>query len=187
MSLKTLAEIAKKIEAKAKQAEADSHRRLLKQSEREYQKLSPAMQTRVATVLRSLQERHWQPMIYHGSRTKEEQAKKVADGHSQTMHSLHVHGEKQNKSRFAKAYTGAAFYISQHGPYTITGEAADIVDIRWLWVGPCSNLEHPFWKDLGAAAKRAGLVWGGLWSIRDVAHVELQKYTTTADARNPVT
>ncbi|MCP1831702.1 hypothetical protein J2R76_000130 [Bradyrhizobium sp. USDA 4532] len=188
MSLSSLIEIAKSIEAKAKHAEAINHAQLLKRSEREYRKLSVEMQQRVVVVLRYLHGKNWQPIIFHGSRTKEEQAKKVASGHSWTMHSLHVHGEQQRKSQGAKAYTGAAYMLGQHGAYIINGEAADIVDIRWLWEGPCHNLNHPFWNDLGVAAKMAGLVWGGLWSgkSRDVAHVELQKYKAISDTRNPV-
>ncbi len=188
MSLFELINIAKKIEAAAKQAESVNYSHLLKRSEREYHKLSITMQYRVIMVLRQLNSRGWRPIIFHGSRTKKEQAEKVSKGVSHTMHSLHVHGEKQLRSRGAKAYTSAAYMLGQHGPYTISGEAADIVDIRWLWEGPCHNLNHPFWNDLGAAAKVAGLVWGGLWSgkSRDVAHVELQKYETIVDTRNPV-
>ncbi len=49
------------------------------------------------------------------------------------------------------------------------GLAADIVDRRYGWGGPAANTNHPFWRDLGEAARIEGLGWGG---FKDAAHVQ---------------
>lgn len=50
------------------------------------------------------------------------------------------------------------------------GRAADVIDRRYAWNIPKS---HAFWQDLSTCAKAQGLNWGGDWTIKDVAHVEL--------------
>lgn len=67
------------------------------------------------------------------------------------------------------------------------GEAADIVDARFLWTGPAANLEFEFWSDLGATAKAYGLRWGGDWAkFRDVAHVEMTRSEFLQDTRGVI-
>jgi hypothetical protein len=155
-------------------------------SSKQIASLSPPMQMKVKGILQHLSQKHWQPVVVHGRRTHAEQLKKVHQGYSSIINSLHVEGAKQQKAGFGHEpiHTTAQAMVAQYGPYIIRGEAADIVDARWGWLGPCRNLHHAFWNDLGAAARQAGLVWGGLWrSKRDVAHVEMQKYETTQDMR----
>lgn len=60
------------------------------------------------------------------------------------------------------------------GVEVVHGCAADIIDRRWGWDGPCANKNHRFWRDLGAVAKNNGLEWGGDWKKRDVAHVQMK-------------
>ena len=53
----------------------------------------------------------------------------------------------------------------------LKGRAVDIADMRYLWTIPQS---HKFWKDLGKACRKQGLIWGGDWKgFTDVAHCEM--------------
>ena len=53
----------------------------------------------------------------------------------------------------------------------LSGTAADIIDRRHAWnIGK----NHTYWADLCVCAKAQGLVWGGDWGSKDVAHVELK-------------
>jgi hypothetical protein len=55
----------------------------------------------------------------------------------------------------------------------LCGLAVDIIDKRYLWNIP---IKHQFWKDLGTAARKYGLTWGGDWRrFVDVAHVESKR------------
>jgi len=113
--------------------------------------------------MKHLEKKGWVPVVFHGKRTKEQQQEKVKSGASKTMNSFHVGG-----SHIENFKNGFAF--------NTRGEAADIVDARFLWSGPCKDLDHQFWKDLGSYAKSQGLEWGGDWkSFKDVAHVELRR------------
>lgn len=106
--------------------------------------LEPSFREKVVRILRRLQAKGWQPRVGSGRRTLEEQKEKVRKGYSKTLKSWHL-----------------------------KGLAADIIDSRWGWGGEAANLDHDFWTDLGEAAKREGLTWGGSWkSFRDVAHVQ---------------
>lgn len=67
--------------------------------------------------------------------------------------------------------------------YVVKGEAADIVDARYLWGGPAGHLNFAFWKELGGYAKSVGLEWGGHWKKPDVAHVQLTHIETSQDPR----
>ncbi|MEP0879235.1 M15 family metallopeptidase [Funiculus sociatus GB2-M2] len=106
--------------------------------------LEPAFQQKVGRVLVKVRAKGWQPKVAEGRRTIAEQREKVRRGVSKTMRSKHL-----------------------------CGIAADIIDKRYGWGGPAANTNFKFWKDLGAAAKSEGLVWGGDWrSFKDVAHLE---------------
>lgn len=133
--------------------------------------LSPEFARRVECVLQHLGEKGWKPVVYHGDRSTEEQVEKVKAGASKTMKSFHLEGTAVNKRK--------------NGLYwTVKGEAADIVDARWLWEGPGKDLGHQFWKDLGAIAKVHALEWGGDWTDPpDPAHVQMVERLITQDSR----
>ena len=133
--------------------------------------LSTEFQRRVDAVLEELRAKRWMPVIFHGRRTEKQQQEKVAAGVSPTLKSWHVASTRKS--------------VQTNGIYwDVRGEAADIVDARYLWSGPAADLDYSFWKDLGTAAKRQGLEWGGDWKKRDVAHVQLIVRSTSQDARN---
>ena len=114
----------------------------------ELEGLKPMFREKVEAVLSELEKKGWQPIVAEGRRTLEEQAAKVTAGKSLTLDSAHV-----------------------------KGYAADIVDRRWGWSGPAAKHSFRFWHDLGAAAKRQGLVWGGSWKrFPDPAHVEMPNW-----------
>ena len=48
------------------------------------------------------------------------------------------------------------------------------MDKRWGW----SKQGEEFFKRLGVEAKRLGLIWGGDWRFKDVAHVEMKRCMT---------
>jgi hypothetical protein len=189
--MSTLFQVAKAIQSKAEQQLTTSMKNNEKywtaNSEGQIATLSPDMQRIVRSILKYLTGKGWHPVVVHGARSPAQQAKKVRDGVSKTTHSLHVPGEHQNKQGRGKErmLTTLQAIVSQHGPYTIKGEAADIVDARWGWEGPCHDQGHAFWNDLGCIAKSLKLVWGGDWqgASRDVAHVELQRYEVGQDTR----
>jgi len=106
--------------------------------------LEPGVREKVRRVLVKLEQKKWQPRVAEGRRTLAEQREKVRRGVSKTMNSKHL-----------------------------CGIAADVIDRRYAWGGPAANTNFQFWRDLGAAAKSEGLVWGGDWkSFKDVAHIE---------------
>jgi peptidoglycan LD-endopeptidase CwlK len=125
--------------------------------------LHPVFRTRVESILRDLTAKGWQPVVASGVRTEAEQAAKVRQGYSQTKRSWHVSSTAQTMSDSGHSYS------------VVRGAAADIVDKRYGWGGPASDLNFQFWIDLGAAAADYGLEWGGDWaSFRDVAHVQMR-------------
>jgi peptidoglycan L-alanyl-D-glutamate endopeptidase CwlK len=146
--------------------------RLKKRSGQEIDSLSPGFQKHVKTVLLHLEGKGWIPVVYHGERTKEEQAEIVKAGHSKTMKSFHVEDTALNQGK--------------NGLYwQVKGEAADIVDARFLWEGPAADLDFQFWADLGAFAKSLGLEWGGDWEkFKDVAHIEKRRIEVSQDSRH---
>ena len=108
--------------------------------------LDKSLQPKIEAILKELTLKGWKPRVAEGLRTVEQQREKVRKGYSKTMNSKHL-----------------------------TGRAADIIDRRYGWNGPASNLNYAFWNDLGKAAVKQGLVWGGNWkSFKDVAHVEMK-------------
>lgn len=49
------------------------------------------------------------------------------------------------------------------------------MDCCWCVNGkPTWNVPEEWWRKYGSAARAHGLVWGGDWKIRDMAHVELR-------------
>jgi len=117
----------------------------------------------VLEIMTRLETKGWKPQVIEGRRTLAQQKEKVKKGYSKTMRSYHL-----------------------------TGMAADICDVRYMWNIP---LSHQYWKDQGAiveelAKQNKGLQWGGTWGkgyqrylnyllgktkyFVDVAHVELR-------------
>ena len=147
--------------------------RLTRRSESELLSLNSDMRSRVRHVLTRLQGRGWRPVVFHGRRTAVQQAEKVRLGYSPTMNSFHVAGTQLHHDRNGMNWD-------------VKGEAADIVDARYLWAGPAESLHFQFWNDLGWIAESLGLTWGGRWKKPDVAHVELTSREFTQDTRGLV-
>ncbi len=117
--------------------------------------LDPMFAQQIKEVLFKLAQKGWQPRVAEGLRSLEQQQEKINQGHSSI---------KDPKN-------------SKH----VQGVAVDIIDSRYGWGGPASDLNFQFWLDLGEAAREAGLTWGGDWkTLKDVAHVEIGKNTTGA-------
>ena len=79
-----------------------------------------------------------------------------------------VHESRRNKAQQEKKCRDgySKTMCSKH----MCDRAADIIDRRYAWNIPKS---HDFWKALGNAARKQGIVWGGNWTkFPDVAHVE---------------
>ncbi len=108
--------------------------------------LSPPFRIRVEQVLNGLAGLGWQPIVFSGRRLEKEQQALVKSGTGATK-SWHAESHHQD------IYRGITF--------TINGEAADIVDRRYLWSGEWKAGQHP----------------------RDVAHVQLKAVHVTQDVR----
>jgi peptidoglycan L-alanyl-D-glutamate endopeptidase CwlK len=135
--------------------------------------LSPEFRRRVLSVMSNLEKGGAVPVVYWGKRTLKQQQEIVKEGHSPSTKSWHVETYHRNE------YHNGTWSV-------VHGEAADIVDARYLWKGPCANLNHPFWTALGRCAKAEGLEWGGDWKPpikRDVAHVQMKTREFIQDTR----
>ena len=149
--------------------------RMQERSRRALATLSPDFRHRVERVIACLDRRGAIAVVFWGKRTIEQQKRIIKEGHSPTTRSWHVMNTHNNVD------TPVAHYV-------VRGEAADIVDARFLWGGPCANLHHPFWRALGFYAKEQGLEWGGDWKPPvakhpDVAHVQLKHREFSQDIR----
>jgi hypothetical protein len=134
-----------------------AHEQALLKQERELASLNPVFAARVKSVVADLNKKGWQAFVWQGKTRTPQQAKenvKKKTGIEKSWHRPDVQG--------------------QAGDQLVQLYAADIVDERWGWEGPARDLNHPFWSDLGAYAKAAGLEWGGEWDKRDVAHVQMK-------------
>ena len=155
----------------------DRHRwklygKLFARSAEEIESLSPIFAVKVQSILKHLKGKGWLPVVFHGDRTREEQEEKVKAGYSKTMNSFHVEGTSFSRNR-----NGVHWELK--------GEAADIVDARYLWNGAAADRDFQFWKDLGAITNTLGLTWGGDWkSFPDVAHVEMKRQEFFQDIRD---
>ena len=97
---------------------------------------TPVLEMKVKTILIQMAAFGEKPKVYETLRTVAEQRKKVEDGVSKTMHSMHLPGS-DGKAR-----------------------AADIADAKKAW-----GAAKPFWLKLAAAAHRQGLQTGGDWGL----------------------
>jgi len=114
--------------------------------------LDPIFQSDLAEVLQDLRERGYPDvMVAEGYRTQAEQRLKVIQGYSPA---------------------GSETYVSRYPGRHMSGRAADVILRRYGWGTP-GGKGNPFWRDLGSAAENHGLIWGGRWRNRDVAHIEL--------------
>lgn len=109
------------------------------------QGLNATFAIKVKQVLECLEAKGWKPRVASGLRTREQQAEKIAQKYSPP----------------------STLLSSKH----LCGTAADIIDRRYAWE---IAKNHAYWADLGVCAKARGLVWGGDWVSRDVAHVEMK-------------
>src|SRR3990167_10500617 len=114
-----------------------------------YNSLRPDFQPWVVKVLAELESLGWEPIIFEGRRTIEEQREKVRLGYSKTMRSRHL-----------------------------SGYAADIVDRRYLWnSGKYMTELRQYAIDIKRIAEGMGIISGTIWKsfgpLGDYAHVEL--------------
>lgn len=111
-----------------------------------YNSLRPDFQPWVVKVLAELESLGWEPIIFEGRRTIEEQREKVRLGYSKTMKSRHL-----------------------------TGYAVDIVDKDVLWKDKHPKLKD-YAETIQAIAEDLGLISGAIWksfgTYGDYAHVE---------------
>lgn len=103
-----------------------------------YNSLEESFKPIVWEILTRLEALGYQPYVCEGRRTVEQQREKVRKGYSKTMKSYHL-----------------------------TGNAADIVDKRYMWNIP---LTHQYWIDYGTIVKELQkenptLRWGGDWNV----------------------
>jgi hypothetical protein len=123
----------------------------------------PVFRWKLEQVLQDLTKLGWQPIVASGVRSEAEQAEKVKKGYSKTLHSWHVPS------------TAQMFPVGRNAVQFVSGNAADVVDKRYGWGGPAALATFGFWQDLGRAAKKYGLSWGGDWEkFPDVAHIEMK-------------
>lgn len=112
------------------------------------QSLHPELRPRVDAVMRALRKRGFEPRIHHAWRSVADQAKILADGHSEVHFSFHN---------------------AQNSDGTLSALAADIVDATLGW-----GASGAFWKAVGEEAKKRGLYWGGDFKTNwDPGHVQL--------------
>jgi len=133
-----------------------SHENATTRHEEALSSMHPVFRGLVKSVIEHMNNKGWQAFVWQGKTRTEAQAAKNAKkgtGIKMSWHRPEVH--------------------ARLGAQVVELYAADIVDERWGWEGPAKDLDHPFWKDLGNYAKAEGLEWGGDWSKRDVAHVQM--------------
>lgn len=112
--------------------------------------LSPDFRPLVERVLADLRAKSFRPKIFYAWRSVEVQRELVRKGRS--------------KVRFS-------FHNAQRPDGTPRALAVDIVDRRWGW-GAAAD-QRGFWDALGEIAQQLDLVWGGTWTFKDLAHVQL--------------
>lgn len=112
--------------------------------------LNAGLRPKVENILKSLADSGFQPKIFYAWRSVQVQLEIFERGDSTVKFSFH---NAQTPNGIPNAY------------------AADIVDKRWGWDAGAEKAG--FWKALGKAAEKEGLVWGGTWKkFTDVAHVQ---------------
>lgn len=100
--------------------------------------LKPELQDKAIDIINQLYVLGWHPVIWCGLRSVEEERKEIAAGNSSLTNP----------------------YDCKH----VTGDAVDIVDVRYPWSGPASSLIYKFWVDYGKLVYAdPGLRWGGVW------------------------
>ncbi len=98
--------------------------------------LTPEMRQRSEKVVARLEAKGYKPKIVEALRTLEEQKKKVAEGKSQTLKSMHL----------SQGGKGAA--------------AIDLIDPKWGY-DDSTKPAVEFFKEYGKISKDEGLTWGG--------------------------
>ncbi|MBK3800835.1 hypothetical protein GAY33_16625 [Azospirillum brasilense] len=160
-----LGDVGRQIQKKALDQDKGSDEQIAKlerRSKAQLASLEDHFRIVVLQVMSELTNNGWKPVVFWGVRTPEQQ-EKLHDKGVGAKKSLHVHETQKIVHRAGWSYVQ-------------TGEAADIVDARYLWTGPAEDLNFRFWVELGEAAERRGLEWGGRWTNRDVAHVQCAHY-----------
>jgi len=115
--------------------------------------MDKALSGKVRIIIERLRARGFQPKIFYGWRSPAVQRKIYEAGNSKVLFSFHN-----------------AMKNGQPNSY-----GADIVDERWHWEQGTKRERESFWAALGEEAKNLGLIWGGDWKFKDVAHVQLLK------------
>jgi len=104
--------------------------------------LKPDFRKKVEAVLADMRGHGWHAYVVEGKRTWEQQKEKVAKGYSKTMHSKHL-----------------------------DGDAADVVDERYLWGTECPKL---FWLHLASSAIKHGLRSGAFFGLNPKQATDLR-------------
>mgnify|MGYP001324206261 CR=1 FL=1 len=133
-----------------------SHVNAQKRHQAALESMHPVFRARVEALVDHMNKKGWQAFVWQGKTRSEAQAAanaKKGTGIKMSWHRPEVHG--------------------RIGALLVELYAADIVDERWGWEGPASDQNHQFWKDLGGFAKAEALEWGGDWTKKDVAHVQM--------------
>src|SRR6185436_3267910 len=107
--------------------------------------MHPDLRPKVTAVLKALQKRSFQPVIFFGWRSVAVQ--------------LEIYKRGDSTVKFS-------FHNAQKNDGTPNSYAADIIDSRYAWKDTAAT--SGFWKALGEEAKAQNLYWGGDWqSFKD--------------------
>lgn len=117
--------------------------------------LVPAFKERLLLVLHELRGQGYSPVVHETMRSMERAQKLVAEGKSKAKGGLSMH---------------------------CFGLAADVICGAHGW--KCKANDCPFFAELGLAAERRGLTWGGRWrTLVDEPHVQAVPVRLQNDVR----
>lgn len=120
--------------------------------------LHPEVREKVLILMARMQERGMPVYMHQGYRTEAKQNELYDQGRS----------EPGNIVTYARGLESAHNY----------GLAADLIFVKHNWSPPYSS----WWQELGAEARKLGLVWGGDWDFKDFPHVEHPEFDANRKA-----
>lgn len=122
----------------------------LETADRDWQRLDPAFTQTVLLVFARMEARGYPLALLEGYRSPERQDKLAASG---------------------VRVTNARAYQSKH-QYGVAADVAPVKDGR-LRISERDPWAMEAYRALGEEAERAGLIWGGRWSLKDYGHIEV--------------
>lgn len=122
----------------------------LETADRDWQRLNPAFTQTVLLVFARMEARGYPLALLEGYRSPERQDKLAASG---------------------TRVTNARAYQSKH-QYGLAADVAPVKDGR-LRISERDPWAMEAYRALGEEAERAGLIWGGRWSLKDYGHIEV--------------